>query len=178
MDGPKYSKIETLFNRGETFAVDTAELRRPEFAMVDKWLVTEKLDGTNVRVRWETGLNGMGGQVIFGGRTDKAQLQTELLEYLQRTFTVSKLRGVLGDGPYTLFGEGIGGRIQKAGPHYGELAFVLFDVRLDDGLLLELNNVYSIAEGLGVTAVPTIDSCMATAKIVQLVRDGLRNQTE
>jgi hypothetical protein len=174
MEGPKYSKIETLFNRGEDFTVRASaqDFRRPEFAMVDKWLVTEKLDGTHVRVRWDGGLNGGPDKVIFGGRTERAQLPTDLLAYLQNTFTIGLLRGRLGDGAYTLFGEGVGGRIQKAGPHYGELAFVLFDVRLDSGLWLDLDNVYDIANSLGVLSVPTINSHMPIANAVQLVRAG------
>jgi len=44
-----YPKIETLFKRDETFRV-TDKLRLPEFALVREWLVTEKVDGTNIRV--------------------------------------------------------------------------------------------------------------------------------
>ena len=46
----KYPKIETLFERDkDTFKV-TDKIRLPEFEMIDNWLITEKIDGTNVRV--------------------------------------------------------------------------------------------------------------------------------
>ena len=45
-----YSKIDTLFDRGSDFRVDEARVRRPEFLVPREWAVTEKIDGTNVRV--------------------------------------------------------------------------------------------------------------------------------
>jgi hypothetical protein len=173
MPGPKYSKIETLFNRGEDFAVlaDEHEFRVPEFAMIKKWYVTEKLDGTNVRVHWD------GSTVSFGGRTDRAQMPTDLLEMLQSVLTFENLSVALGDeGSMTLFGEGIGGRIQKVGPLYGELAFVLFDVRLGNGMWLEVNSIQDIARKLGVLSVPVLDFYKETSHIVDFVRRGFKTE--
>ena len=45
----KYPKIETLFTRDEKFKV-TDIIRLPEFENIKKWLVTEKIDGTNIRI--------------------------------------------------------------------------------------------------------------------------------
>ena len=44
-----YPKIETLFKRDEKFNI-TDEIRCPEFDNIKKWLITEKIDGTNIRI--------------------------------------------------------------------------------------------------------------------------------
>src|SRR3972149_6496013 len=49
----EYPKIDTLFERGEDFKVDVTRIRRPEFEIPQRWLVTEKGDGNNVRVSLE-----------------------------------------------------------------------------------------------------------------------------
>ena len=87
----KYSKIETLFRRDdETHKVLPGQFRRPEFSLIKTWDVTEKIDGTNIRVSWTPPsgepFSGPYGLVSFGGRTDRAQMPTMLLDYLQHTF--------------------------------------------------------------------------------------------
>ena len=111
-----YPKIETLFNRNADFTVNPEELRLPEFALVRSWLVTEKIDGTNIRV----GLTPDGRRLI-GGRTDVASIPSFLLEHLDAVLPVEKLRELwpkdeaTGLHPeVTLFGEGYGPKIQKA----------------------------------------------------------------
>ena len=107
-----YPKIDTLFDRDpKTFKVDVTRIRRPEFEIPQRWLVTEKVDGTNVRVslelqecedcahedcdneRHDDAASLMGDWVVrFYGRTAAAQMPTFLLEHLQRTFTLEKMR--------------------------------------------------------------------------------------
>ena len=82
-----YPKIETLFNRfpkghPQAFKVDTTQVRCPEFAAIRSWIITEKIDGTNIRVRYEPPT----GRVSFYGRTDRAQLPTFLSAHLAKTF--------------------------------------------------------------------------------------------
>src|SRR5256885_3977409 len=90
----EYPKIETVFDRDEkTFRVIKERLRCPEYGLITHWKITEKVDGTNVRVGW---INGPGYErrVEFGGRTDNAQMPTFLLKYLQDTFTPERLAAV------------------------------------------------------------------------------------
>ncbi len=72
----EYHKIETLFVRDMegTKKLIEGEYRHPlvEYLKDNIWIFTEKVDGTNVRVHWD------GHTVVFGGRTDNAQMPTVL----------------------------------------------------------------------------------------------------
>jgi hypothetical protein len=107
MPCPNYPKIETLFKRDEHFHVDTQRIRCPEFTQIARWLVTEKIDGTNIRVSLELDESKCWllpcpheydecreWVVRFCGRTDAAQIPTFLLAYLQDTFTLEKMQNL------------------------------------------------------------------------------------
>jgi ATP-dependent RNA circularization protein (DNA/RNA ligase family) len=159
----EYPKIETLWNRDiETFNVIPTYLRIPEFANIKQWLVTEKIDGMNIRI----GLHANGG-VEIGGRTDRAQLPGPLVKYLQATFTVEKMKECFRDGTkpnvfcedmlawpeVVLFGEGYGAGIQKGGRYRPDPSFRLFDVMVD-GKWLDWKDVQDIASKLEIKTVP------------------------
>lgn len=149
---PTYPKIETYFERdSETFKV-TETIRCPEFALVDRWLVTEKIDGTNVRVLWD------GERVSFGGRSNNAQMPTFLLSHLQDTFTAEKMSETFPDADrVVLFGEGFGPKIQKSGGNYGDsVNFRLFDVRVGNWWLNWFDGVADVAGKLGIEPAPTL----------------------
>ena len=55
----------------------------PAFAAIKRWRVDEKIDGTNIRIFFNQTEDGVDDRVIFGGRTDAAQLPTHLLVFLQ-----------------------------------------------------------------------------------------------
>lgn len=166
-----YPKIETLYDRDpETFKVVEGKFRRPEFAEDITWDVTEKVDGTNVRVLYRpasaesrASLGVIEDCVTFGGRTAKAQLQTRLLEHLQATFTTHNLARCFPGLALSaaLFGEGYGPGIQKVGPRYRSdgPSFRLFDVFVQDhpgghGIWLLPDAVDDVAEKLGIKPVP------------------------
>lgn len=149
----KYPKIETLFKRDENFKV-TNEIRLPEFENIKNWLVTEKIDGTNIRIIYTPD-----DKLLIRGKTDKASIPTFLLEELQNIFTVEKVKAIL-DNPIEkglcLYGEGYGARIQKGGGNYNKgNSFRLFDVWID-GCWLEWDSVEEIAKQLGIKTVPVI----------------------
>src|ERR1700748_3621680 len=87
----EYQKIDTLFERDKaTFIVDTSTLKTSVLGTISEWDVTEKIDGTNIRVMLsET------GEVSFGGRTDVAQIPADLVQYLVRTFQPDRLKDAL-----------------------------------------------------------------------------------
>jgi len=111
----KYPKIETLFERDENFKV-TDKIRLSEFENIKNWLITEKIDGTNIRVIYTPE-----DKLLIRGRTDKASIPTFLLEELQKIFTIEKVKSIL-DNPIEkgmcLYGEGYGAKIQKGGGDY------------------------------------------------------------
>lgn len=155
----QYTKINTIFKRDEkTKKIIEGDYSLPEFEFLkdNRWIFTEKVDGTNIRVMW----NGDG--VIFGGKTDDAQIPVFLLYKLQELFEGTLKRqkfietfGV--EGNVCLYGEGYGNKIQKAGSNYIKdgVDFVLFDVKVGEWWL-ERENVEDIAEKFGIKIVPII----------------------
>lgn len=103
-----YHKIETVFARDidGTKKLIEGQFRDPtiEYLANNEWEFSEKIDGTNIRVHWD------GHKVEFGGRTDKAQIPSKLVNYLNDTFGTSEaeemFEQVFGETDAVLFGEG------------------------------------------------------------------------
>jgi hypothetical protein len=146
----EYPKIETLYDRNEnTFKVIPGLLRKPEFGIVNQWHITEKVDGTNIRVEYIHSER----KVQFGGRTSAAQIPAQLLAVLQQMFTPEKLGNVF-EGDVILFGEGYGNKIQKVGALYRpDVSFILFDA-LVGKWWLDPTNVEDVASKLNIEVVP------------------------
>jgi len=167
----EYHKIETLFERDKsTFVVNPMVLKSPVLATISEWDVTEKIDGTNIRVKLsET------GEVSFGGRTDAAQIPADLIQHLIRTFQQDLLKSVLWLDPASpvdvvLYGEGYGAGIQKGGGLYRQdKSFILFDVLVAGKWWLDRIAVEEIAAKLGIDCVPYLGR-MDLARIIDTVR--------
>lgn len=166
----EYGKIETLFKRDEAFKV-TEELKNPVFKTINPWIVTEKIDGINVRVHLTAD-----NEVKIGGRTDKAPMAVDLMEHLQSTLTAEKLMALrLDEDPVeiTLYGEGYGPGIRKGGGRYRkDKSFILFDVLIDGEWWLEDKAVTEVANKLGINRVPVIGT-FNFDEIVSIVKSGL-----
>lgn len=154
----EYHKIEGLYAREEEGAhrLLPGVFRSPEVEYLknNEWLFTEKLDGMNVRIFWN------GHKVSFHGRTDRAQIPTHLLEYLEKTFggeTMEEVfEQVFGEKEVILFGEGYGPKIQKCGSLYrDDVSFCLFDVATN-GRYLSRESVIDISVKFGIQCVPEI----------------------
>ncbi len=99
---PQYPKIDSLYERDEDFKVDTTKIRRPEFFIPREWLVTEKIHGCNIRVSLENIRAAPPGRVTFdiewgirfNGRKENSQIPTNLIAYLQDTFTLDGLKSL------------------------------------------------------------------------------------
>jgi hypothetical protein len=121
------------------------------------WKGTEKVDGTNIRVMWD-GIN-----VTFGGKTERAQIPADLVNYLKATFRQEDLFDAFGsvaDEPgfkLCLYGEGYGAKIQKGGGNYisDGVGFILFDVWID-GWWLQRDDIVDVAHKLNIPYVPVI----------------------
>jgi hypothetical protein len=152
-----YHKIDTVFARDMEGSKKLIEgkFRNPlvEYLRNNEWVFTEKIDGTNIRVHWD------GHEVSFGGRTDKAEIQAHLLEKLRKIFATREAEEIFeekfGETEVTLYGEGYGEKIQKNGHRYGELSFMLFDVRIGY-IFLERDSVEDIARAFGIPIVPVV----------------------
>lgn len=170
----EYPKIETLFDRDEkTFNVIEGKYRLTEFGNIKRWFLTEKIDGTNVRVLYEKDCKG----VEFYGRTNKAEMPKFLLKYLRETFTDDKLSDAFPKLPQfqlvVLYGEGYGVKIQKGGNYRKEgVSFRLFDVRIGNWWL-ELESIKDIAEKLGIRTVPYLGEFTTEEAVNYLKREPL-----
>lgn len=149
----KYTKINTLFKRQNEKPYQlTEEFTLPEFRFLsaNTWVWTEKVDGTNIRIQWD------GENVVFKGKSDNADVPSQLMEKYQKIITPEKMTDVFGDTPVCLYGEGYGGKIQNGHKFYSKTEeFVLFDVNIDEWWL-ERHNLEDVANKLNVDIVPII----------------------
>lgn len=153
----EYEKIETLYVRDDKtkklvegkFRNETVELLKD----ID-WEFTEKIDGTNIRIYWD------GHKVLYYGRTDKAQIPSQLMNRLVELFggdiNEEMFEQKFGDMPVMLIGEGYGAKIQKVGGDYrADNDFILFDVCIN-GNYQSRESVKKIANYFNIDVVPTI----------------------
>ena len=147
-----------------------------EYLRDNKWIFTEKVDGTNIRVMWN------GKDVVFAGRSDDAQLYTPLIMKLEELFKRfeprQKFKEIFGEEEVdvVLYGEGYGAKIQKGGGNYisDGVSFVLFDVAIN-GLYLERINVEDIADKFNIKIVPIIGSGTLN-EAIEMTKRGFKSQ--
>lgn len=175
----QYTKIQTVYKRDErTKKIIEGDFSLPEFEYLkdNRWVFTEKVDGTNTRVMWN------GSSVVFGGKSDDAQMPMHLLYKLQELFegTAKKQLFVekFGTEPtqVCLYGEGYGHKIQAAGKLYilNGHDFVLFDVKIGD-YWLERENIEDIAKHFGIKVVPIIGEG-TLSEAIEMTRRGIKSR--
>lgn len=152
----EYHKIETLYERDtKTKKIIEGQFRNEtvEFLKDTKWVFTEKIDGTNIRIFWD------GHKVSFAGRTDKAQIPEELRQRLEKIFggedNEQIFEQVFGEKEVMLCGEGYGAKIQNGGLYCDHQDFILFDVNVN-GVWLERKMVDDIAAIWELKVVPIV----------------------
>jgi ATP-dependent RNA circularization protein (DNA/RNA ligase family) len=161
----EYPKIHSLYKReGHDFNINGVKPKNgrllieeyacEEFASIDRWILTEKVDGTNIRICMD---KRIGSDLIeFGGRTKDALIPATLMTHLQRTFTFDKMNEVFEDSNYVvLFGEGYGPKIQSGGYYRKDQGFILFDI-FCSGWWLNRSAIEDIATQLGIPCVPLL----------------------
>lgn len=179
----EYSKIETLYERDERthrLKVPLA-LKNRVYGLVNPWVFTEKIDGTNIRCIWRD------GTVAFGGKSDNAQIHADLVKWLYDNVTAEKFRaafpGQSESRPVVLYGEGYGAGIQKGGGDYSvSKKLILFDVAVyedhdecDGVWWLSDENVRDVGAKMGLDVVPLIGE-MTLADATELVRVGFESK--
>ena len=172
----EYHKINTLWKRDVNGRIIEGQYSTPEYEYLknSQWVWTEKVDGTNIRVDFNGAKN-----ILFAGRTDKAEIPNFLLNKLQELFTQDDLIATFADSSkdmfsVTLYGEGYGYKIQKNGKNYKAdgVDFVLFDVLVNDILWLKREDVADIANKLGIKDVPIIGQG-TLAELNDVVKRGM-----
>jgi hypothetical protein len=157
----KYHKINTVFKR-DTRGKITDEFVDSinENVLAMKFIGTEKIDGTNIRVYFKN------NEIEFRGRSDNAQIPPRLLKKLSELFTLENLTNCFGeDANVVLYGEGYGAKIQKGGGDYirDNNNFILFDVSVfgefnntKQYIQLQRLDVLDIADKLDIRIVPIV----------------------
>jgi hypothetical protein len=151
----QYHKIQTVYLRDPDTGYKTlleGKFALPEFEYLamNRWVFTEKVDGTNIRVMCD------GYNVSFAGKTNQANIPVPLAKRLAELFPADFLHDVLPtDSSICLYGEGYGEKIQSGGKYTRGQDFVLFDVNIN-GIWLDRNSVFDIAAKLHIGAVPIV----------------------
>ena len=153
----EYHKIETLFERDMTGSKKLIEGKfrseAVEFLANNKWVFTEKIDGTNIRVYWN------GHKVTFGSRTDRRQIPAHLVNKLNELFATPEAEELFeqkfGEKEVYLMGEGYGVKIQSGGAYRSDVSFILFDVMIGENYQPR-KTIEEIAECFGIDAVPIV----------------------
>jgi len=193
MKTTEYHKIETIYERDEK----THRLKQPlvlknrVYGLVNPWVWTEKVDGTNIRATWN------GSTVVFGGRTDNAAIDAQLFAYLNANVTRERFEAAFpeiatafvaplpqGSTPdvlasVILYGEGYGAGIQRGGDYSPEKKLMLFDVVVRDAVghdwWLSDENVRDVGKKFGLDVVPSFGE-MTLAEATAIVRAGFSSQ--
>jgi len=173
----EYHKIQTLFKRDsktKKIIIGDYSIVEFEFLKDNMWVFSEKVDGTNIRVMWN------GKDMVFGGKTDDAQIPAALLYKLQELFegTAKKelFKEIFAGKEVCLYGEGYGRKIQETGKLYAPdgVDFVLFDITIDEWWL-ERKNIEDIAQKLGVKVVPIVGEGTLTDAI-EMTKKGFKSE--
>ncbi len=156
----EYHKINSVYARDpESKKIMLGVFSTPEIEFLhrNKWIFTEKIDGTNIRISPVFPVEGP-PRLKYGGRTENAQIPAKLVEALDALLPWDNFAKCF-EGqdlvPITLYGEGYGAGIQSGGIYRPDQSFILFDVLYGD-IWLERKNVEDIAGKLGIPVVPII----------------------
>jgi ATP-dependent RNA circularization protein (DNA/RNA ligase family) len=164
----EYPKIQGLFKRDLTtkkFIEDLWTLPEFEYLKYSLWQITEKIDGTNVRIMWER------STIMYGGRTNAAILPKPLEERLRYLFPIEKMQEKFPDTDVCLYGEGYGSSINSGGWYRPNgVDFILFDVRIGNWWL-KWEDVKELATSLQILHVPDL-GVMTLRTAIDLIKAG------
>lgn len=174
----EYPKTQTIWKRDlDTGKIIPGDYSLEEIKNIKLWHVTEKIDGTNIRIVVRRNENGTDDITIMG-RTGKSDIPEHLIQYLRTLFVIGGLAAsirkpdtpVFKDSTIILFGEGYGYKIQGGQPYRKkDVSFVLFDIWID-GWWLSQNDVTAIANKLGIDRAPIIATILSELDIIDYVK--------
>lgn len=169
-----YPKMQSLFKRDmdNDGVIIEGSYSKDEFRNIVYWDITEKIDGTNMRIIYDAKTKNL----EFRGRTDNAIIPTKLLDYLNKQFKILKFKKVFkGENiQVILFGEGYGGYIQHGNKYRKDISFILFDVWIS-GWWLKPKDVENIAIQLGIDYVPPL-GFRTISEIIKLVKSNPKSK--
>jgi len=181
---PEFNYLRGLKWRGEC-KIDGTNMRI-EVTKSEVWddlMKPSKLEGVKFNVR-------------IAGKTDNAQIPPKLLKFMEDNYPKDKVLASLGlkefipvnewesehnwleydqiPNIYTIYGEGYGAGIQKAGGNYikNGVGFIVFDVKVND-IYLKTDARDEIANKLGAPIVPLM-GYFTLDEAIEYVRNGFK----
>ena len=153
----KYQKISSPFKRDVdgTKKLIKDQYTSPviEYLKNNKWIFTEKVDGTNISIHWD------GYKILFHGRTENTNFPKYLYDYLNETFNTPEneqlFEQMFQNKEVYLFGEAYGGKIQNGTGYSDDVSFIGIDVVIN-GTYLNRENAEMIFKAFGILMVPII----------------------
>lgn len=182
----RYGKIPAPFKRDEkTNKIIRGQWSDPilEYLQDAKFLFTEKLNGTNIRliytpeekVRHAKDLEYVKpAKLSIKGRSDDAQVHGRLVDWC-KTLDVSRFVNVFGNRAVCIYGEGVGEGIQKGGLQYGPTHFRAFAIKGEHGFWRPGIADQVLREGLELRCVPVILEATLNEGI-EYMRQGFKTQ--
>lgn len=174
----EYPKIDNLYKRNPDKLSEllVGTYNRPEFSLIDAWDVTEKIDGTNVQLKFHRVFNG---SFDIDGRTQNAQFTVSQEGFLLdlgddirgRVLNVIQAFGL---DTITIYGELYGPKIQAGGNYSQSLGFRAFDMMVNDKVWLAPDDVRKNAEAMNVELAPSLGT-MTTETIFLMVAGGFKS---
>jgi hypothetical protein len=174
-----YTKIENLYKRNplKKSELIIGQYTRPEFALINLWDVTEKIDGTNVQLKFHRVFNG---SFDINGRTERAQFSV-----LQEEFLLDLGDNIRGKVTHnlnyhnldslTIFGELYGPKIQAGGNYSQSLGFRAFDMLVNDSVWLSPDAVRQNEKAFGLENELPHFGQMTTQQIFMMVSGGFKS---
>ena len=183
----KYHKILNVFKRQDEkpHKLIMWQWTHPlfEYLAECEWDITEKVDGTNIRIMWNPLMEMKSpfsdeapyNKLLFGGKTDKAHLPPHLFAKLSETFTEEKFEELYPETSMCIYGEGFGIKIQGGGKYIkDDVDFCAFDVNIG-GIWLDRPDVHEIAQNFGVPYAPEIGVMPLKEAIGMIVGQQLKS---
>lgn len=174
----EYPKIDNLYKRNPEKKSEllVGKFTRPEFSLIYAWDTTEKVDGTNVQLKFHKVFNG---SFDYNGRTERAQFtigQENFLEELGDSVRGKVLNTInaFGLDTLTIYGELYGPKIQAGGNYSDDLHFRAFDMLVNDKVWLSPEDVRKNTEYFGLEEVPSLGT-MTTDQIFLVVSGGFKS---
>ena len=179
----EYSKIQTLFKRDDAGIIIPTEFTYPEFEFMKdcKFRGELKVDGTNTRIIVMPSSPYNKAFIEFKGRTDKAQMPSQLLEELNRLFDEEKIINYFNNSdkdfnePIIIYGEGYGKKIQSCGGKYckDHAKFIVFDIKIGEWWL-NRESIEQICKDLNLEVVP-IMGYFTLQEAIDFVKTGFKD---
>lgn len=169
----EYPKINTVFKRDLNSSVKRKPLlegswseREFEYLANNQWHLSEKIDGTNIRIGFQN------DRIRVLGRKADSMIPPEVGNFIIDTITEDDWKKRFpSPTEVTLYGEGVGPKIQK-GSGYGPTAsFILFGVRIEDWWLRQ-DDIQQIADCFGIRCSPILETC-TLYEAIEKVKDGI-----